>query len=273
MDGVLVDSEAYWVPFEEEELFPQVLSGADVAPDEITGMNYRDIYDHLEAEYGTAVTREEFLALYDEAATEIFGERVEVLPVLREVLAALDEREIPVAMVTSSPPAWIEVAVERFDLDGAFDAIVSADVLDGPGKPAPDVYLAAADRLGVAPGECVAVEDSATGQTAAHRAGPETRGRSRGSRGTPHPEAGRTGRRSAQSVPRQPARGDRSRGRTRSRRSPCPGRPRGRCPTRTVRSPVRPSQRADRTRQFQAHPSSGGVAGGATCTRTFAGRK
>lgn len=171
MDGVLVDSEAYWVPLENEEILPRVVPDRDVDADEITGMNYREIYDYLEAEYGTAVSREEFLEIFDGAAREIFGERAALLPGLDDLLGELRDRGARVALVTSSPIHWIDLVLDRFDLREAFDAVVSADELDGPGKPDPHVYRHAAEQVGVEPGDAVAVEDSAHGIEAAHRAG------------------------------------------------------------------------------------------------------
>ena len=171
MDGVLVDSEHYWVPLENETLLPEVVPDQDVAAEEITGMNYREIYDYLDDNYETAVSRREFLGLFDDAAHEIFDKRVDLLPGLRKLSARLREEGIDLALVTSSPPAWIELVFDRFDLHDEFDAVVSADELDGPGKPGPDVYLHAAEKLGLDPEDCLAVEDSSHGIEAAHRAG------------------------------------------------------------------------------------------------------
>lgn len=171
MDGVLVDSESYWVPLENDEILPRVVPDRDVDADEVTGMNYREIYDHLDEEYGTAVSREEFVEIFDEAAREIFGERATLLPGLADLLAELRDRGVRVALVTSSPTHWIDIVLDRFDLREAFDAVVSADELDGPGKPDPAVYRHAAELVGVDPREAIAVEDSAHGIEAAHRAG------------------------------------------------------------------------------------------------------
>ncbi|WP_123535885.1 HAD family hydrolase [Halosimplex salinum] len=168
MDGVLVDSEDYWVPYEEEELFPTLgLEGLDV--DEITGMNYREIYEYLVETYEIEMERAAFLAWYDEAATTIYGERVRLLDGADDLLATLRERGVTVALVSSSPHDWIDVVLERFDL--AFDAVISADALDGPGKPEPAVYEHAAREIGVDPTDAVAVEDSVHGIESASRAG------------------------------------------------------------------------------------------------------
>jgi HAD superfamily hydrolase (TIGR01509 family) len=161
MDGVLVDSEDYWHPAERERILPEVLDGEIPDLDEITGMNYREIYDYLDEHYETAVPKAEFVRLYDETARKLYGEQVRLLPGTAALLATLRERGVRTAVVSSSPPAWIETVLARFDL--SFDAIHSADEFDGPGKPEPGVYEAAIADLGATPETTVVVEDSANG--------------------------------------------------------------------------------------------------------------
>ncbi|WP_254766458.1 HAD family hydrolase [Salinilacihabitans rarus] len=171
MDGVLVDSEDYWVELEREEILPEVVPDDDVDVAEITGMNYREIYDYLDAEYGTAVSREEFVDVFEDAAHELYTERVSLLDGTHDLLAELDARGVATAIVSSSPHDWIDMVLDRFDLDGAFDAVVSAEGIDGPGKPEPAIFERAAADLGVAVEECVVVEDSENGIESAARAG------------------------------------------------------------------------------------------------------
>ncbi|QLH80943.1 HAD family hydrolase [Halosimplex pelagicum] len=168
MDGVLVDSEDYWHPYEREQLLPLV-GLEDLDLDEITGMNYREIYDYLDATYEIGTERAEFLGWYEETATSIYGEEVALLEGADELLAALRERGVTLALVSSSPHDWIDTVLDRFDLE--FDAVVSADALEGPGKPESGVYEHAAERIGVDPADAVAVEDSVHGIESASRAG------------------------------------------------------------------------------------------------------
>ncbi|ELZ10114.1 HAD-superfamily hydrolase [Halovivax asiaticus JCM 14624] len=171
MDGVLVDSEDYWVAFEEDELLPDAVPHTEVDLAETSGMNFREIYDYLDAEYGTAISREEWIDRFDEMARTVYTERVSLLPGLRDLLADLRGRGVTVAVVSSSPHDWIDLVLARFDLADAFDAVISADDIDGASKPAPDVYEYAAETVGSDPANCVAVEDSENGITAGHRAG------------------------------------------------------------------------------------------------------
>jgi len=171
MDGVLVDSEDYWVEREREELLPGVVPDHDVAVSEITGMNYREIYDYLEDEYGTAVTREEFERRFEAVAEGIYREDVSLLEGAHDLLDHLERQGVTCAIVSSSPHAWIDIVRERFDLEERFDAVISAEDVDGPGKPAPDVFEYAGASLGVAPEDCLVIEDSAHGIEAATAAG------------------------------------------------------------------------------------------------------
>jgi len=74
MDGVLVDSEHYWVEREERDILPWAVPDASVEPSEITGMNYREIHDYLVEHYDVAVAKEEWVARFEE---EPVVERVE----------------------------------------------------------------------------------------------------------------------------------------------------------------------------------------------------
>jgi HAD superfamily hydrolase (TIGR01509 family) len=168
MDGVLVDSEDYWVPYEREQLLPEV-GLADLDIDEITGMNYREIYEYLVEEYDVEMDRESFLGWYEETAERIYGEDVALLPGAQALVDDLRDRGVAVAIVSSSPHDWIGVVRDRFAL--GVDTVVSADPLDGPGKPHPSVYEHAAAELGVETGATVAVEDSVHGIESASRAG------------------------------------------------------------------------------------------------------
>jgi HAD superfamily hydrolase (TIGR01509 family) len=174
MDGVVVDSERHWVPLEEERILPRVVDareGTVPSASETTGMHVEDAYAFLEREYGTTVTLDEFFAVYDEAAVELYDERVALVPGFERLVEDLRAGDVAIALVSSSPHRWIDRVFDRFGLQGAFDAVVSADDVPGPSKPAPDVYEHATDRLGVHAAASVAVEDSAHGAAAASAAG------------------------------------------------------------------------------------------------------
>jgi len=96
---------------------------------------------------------------------------VEAIVGARELLETLGERGTPLALVSNSPMVFVRRSLQIVGLEDSFDVILSAHEVPAP-KPAPDPYLEACRRLGVAPGSgVVALEDSPTGVAAARAAG------------------------------------------------------------------------------------------------------
>lgn len=175
MDGVILSSETHWKRHELEDIYPVVVPDKEVPPEETTGMYYREIYDYLDENYGAAVSREEFLELFEQAGRQIYGEEAEIVAGVPELLRDVRTDGNSVSLVTSSPHHWIDVVLDRFDLADDFDAIVSAADVER-GKPAADVYERAAELAGENPTDCVAIEDSTNGAAAAKAAGAFTIG-------------------------------------------------------------------------------------------------
>ncbi len=94
---------------------------------------------------------------------------VEVMPGVHEIVPAL-AAVMPLAVASSSPRVVVDAALAAAGLAGTFGVVISADDVDLP-KPAPDAYLLACRRLGVAPSDAVAFEDSGPGIRAAVDAG------------------------------------------------------------------------------------------------------
>ena len=92
----------------------------------------------------------------------------DVLPGAAELLADLRARGVPVAVASSSRNA--RMILDRIGLTDRFDAVVDGNDIQ-QSKPHPEVFLTAADRLGLRPDECVVIEDGAAGVAAAQRAG------------------------------------------------------------------------------------------------------
>ena len=96
--------------------------------------------------------------------------RLTPMPGVLALLDALDEAGIPCAVASNSERVWVDRVLDITGLTSRFRVLATADEVARP-KPAPDVYLLAAARLGVAPEHCVAFEDSPRGLQAAHAAG------------------------------------------------------------------------------------------------------
>jgi HAD superfamily hydrolase (TIGR01509 family) len=92
------------------------------------------------------------------------------MPGLLELLAHIEALGLPKAVATSSRRLYIEQILHRFELAGRFALTLTAEDV-ARGKPHPEIYLAAAARIGVAPGEMLVLEDSEMGTRAAAAAG------------------------------------------------------------------------------------------------------
>jgi len=169
MDGVMVDSERYWHDEQPNHIFPQTLEGEQPDLDETTGMYYKEIYDYLDEEYETKISKDEFVDIFDEVAEDIYHNRVDLLDNFHEIRGELADREIPVAIVTSSPSSWHDIVIERFDI--SVDEVITAENLDAEGKPEPDIYEKAAEIVDHPPENGLVIEDSKNGIEAAKRAG------------------------------------------------------------------------------------------------------
>lgn len=113
------------------------------------------------------------------ARDEYFAERRRIFEAIvpadpmrgvRDLLAVLGGAGVPVAIASSAPARWVVGAVERLGIRPLFGAVVTGDEV-ARRKPAPDVYLEAARRLGAHPARSIAIEDSAPGIAAARAAG------------------------------------------------------------------------------------------------------
>jgi HAD superfamily hydrolase (TIGR01509 family) len=105
----------------------------------------------------------------------IFESVVPAVPMrgILELLTTLNEAGVPTAVASSAPAHWVVGAVERLGIRPLFDVVVTGDEV-ARRKPAPDVYLEAARRLGVDPARSIAIEDSGPGIMAARAAGLKT---------------------------------------------------------------------------------------------------
>ena len=171
MDGVIVDSEIHWKTTEGYFLQSLIPTWNINDQDKILGLGVHDLYALLASTYQLQKTKEQFLELYQEMANVIYGEKVSLIEGFTELLSVLHANHIPVALASSSPWTWINIMLERFNLRASFQAIVSADELEGEGKPSPAIYLFTAKRLGVSPTRCIAIEDSKNGVLSAKNAG------------------------------------------------------------------------------------------------------
>lgn len=171
MDGVIVDSERLWA--KKELTFLKQLAGKWTESDqkEITGRSLTDIYHILTNQYGVSLSKHEFFKEYNKIAQKLYRKEVELIAGIIDLLHQVKTYSVSIALVSSSPHSWINIVISRFKLNHFFDVIVSSDDIKGKGKPAPDIYLFASNKLRVKPGKCLVIEDSLNGVKAAKSAG------------------------------------------------------------------------------------------------------
>jgi HAD superfamily hydrolase (TIGR01509 family) len=170
-DGVVVDSEKYWIDL-DEHFFPTVASGYTLDHGkEMMGLGRRAGYDYLVEKLNMSLSYEDYCAALEEHVRDIYFTKTQLLPGVRELLAEIVAVNMPLAIASSSRHKWISGALSRFGLAEVFHAISTADDVGDRTKPFPDVYLHAAAALGVDPADCLAIEDSRNGIKAAKAAG------------------------------------------------------------------------------------------------------
>jgi HAD superfamily hydrolase (TIGR01509 family) len=136
----------------------------------VVGHGDADGWAALQAALGADVDRVAYDAAYS-AQDRSWRNTQPALPGIVELLDALHGAEVPCAIASSSPAAWIEGHLDRLGLRDRFATIASEDRVGGRSKPAPDTYLLACADLGSDPARSVALEDSSPGIAAAVAAG------------------------------------------------------------------------------------------------------
>jgi HAD superfamily hydrolase (TIGR01509 family) len=170
MDGVLIDSEPVWERVRRGFVADHGGRWAPDAQNRLMGMSTAEWSAYLSSDFGiTGLTPQQVAAQVIAAMAAEYSRHLPLLPGAADAARALAERW-PLAVASSSPRSLIETVLATAGLGSAFAAVVSSEEVPR-GKPAPDVYLAAADRLSAAPEACAAVEDSSNGLRAAVAAG------------------------------------------------------------------------------------------------------
>ena len=170
LDGVLVDTEHVWDEVRRALVEERGRAYTTEAQAAMMGMSSTEWSAYLHDEVGLAEPAEEINATVVSRMLTRYREDLPVVPGAVEAVRALAENGLPLAVASSSNRELIEAVLDLLGVADAFAVVVSSEEV-GRGKPAPDVYLEAARRLGVEPAACVAVEDSSNGLRSAHAAG------------------------------------------------------------------------------------------------------
>lgn len=171
-DGVLVDSEAIVMRVERNLLAEAGLTFETAEyVTRFTGLSYDDYFAALDAEKrarsGDGLPRDLYERIKDESSAAVERD-LEAVPGIAALVAAVT---VPTAVASSSFPRTLDMKLRKTGLHDRFAPHIYSSKLVAKGKPAPDIFLYAAERLGVAPAACAVVEDSVNGVRAAVAAG------------------------------------------------------------------------------------------------------
>jgi len=169
LDGLLLDSEQLWDEAREQLAHERGGRWHERAQRDMMGMSSVEWSRYMHQRIGVADSPEEINREVVRRLEALYRERLPLIEGAREAVERLAERW-PLGLASSSNRPIIDLVLELADLGRFFGATVSSEEV-ARGKPAPDVYLEAAARLGVEPPRCAAVEDSHNGIRSAASAG------------------------------------------------------------------------------------------------------
>ena len=169
MDGLMVDSEPLWFKVQGEFVRARGGRWTREEADLCTGRGLANALRVMGQQPGVAIDVDRDI----EAILDAFQMRVGELELKTgclDLLALAGKRSVRRAVASSSAKRLVDAVLGRFGLAPSFEAVVSGEAVTRA-KPAPDIFLAAADRLGVPPSDCVVLEDSLAGVEAGKAAG------------------------------------------------------------------------------------------------------
>lgn len=171
MDGVIIDSEP--IHF-EVDMQTMKNFGCSISKEELNkyvGTTNEYMFTDIKNKYKLNKSAEEIINYRCNLVKRKVIES-DLVPIegIRDLLKNLKDKNIPAAIASSSPRDFIEVVVSKFGIEDYFSCILSGEEVKN-GKPAPDIYIETAKKLGIAPKECIVIEDSKNGVIAAKEAG------------------------------------------------------------------------------------------------------
>lgn len=172
LDGVIIDSE----PIHLEVLNEICIQwGNPYTADDYAqylGKTYKEIWSMVKKRYNVDFDVEEMVRFYNRRLTEYFknADRLPIVKGIPELLSVLKQEGILCAIGSASSRVNIDLTLEHIKNRDCFCVVVSGDDAVN-GKPAPDIYLTAAEKMGIEPKDCAVIEDTTPGILAALRAG------------------------------------------------------------------------------------------------------
>ncbi len=169
MDGTIVDTESYWIAAEFDIVESHGGTWSVDHGKALVGSDLLDSGRYIRKHGGVNLDPHTIVEMLLDRVVASVQKEIPWRPGARELLAAVREAGIPTALVTMSWKRFADEVVAALPMD-SFDVVVVGEDVEN-GKPHPDPYLLAAQRLGIDPSQCLAIEDSPTGVASALAAG------------------------------------------------------------------------------------------------------
>lgn len=158
LDGTMVDSMWMWRGIDNEFMAAHGLDMTDELERAIEGMSFRETAEYFVRTYPLQETVEELMDIWVRMAIDKYQHEVPMKPGLLPFLQAMKKREIRMGIATSNARLLLDAVADAHGFYDYIDAVVTANEVKC-GKPAPDVFLAVAQKLGAEPSECLVFED------------------------------------------------------------------------------------------------------------------
>ena len=170
LDGTMVDSMWMWREIDMEFMQAHNLPYTEGLEREIEGMSFRETAEYFVKTYSLAQTSEELMDIWVDMAMDKYMYEVPVKPGLPAFLREMKRQGMRMGIATSNARELLDAAANAHGFYDYIDEVLTANEV-ARGKPAPDVFLAVAGKLGVLPQECLVFEDIPQGIRAGLAAG------------------------------------------------------------------------------------------------------
>jgi HAD superfamily hydrolase (TIGR01509 family) len=170
LDGTLVDSMWMWETIDIEYLGRYGLTCPEDLQKAIEGMSFTETALYFKERFALKESLEEIKQAWTNMSLEKYKNEVPLKPGALEFLKELKRQGIPAGIATSNGIAMVEAVLQSLEIRSYFQVVTTACEV-AAGKPAPDIYLEVAGRLGVDPQDCLVFEDVPAGILAGKRAG------------------------------------------------------------------------------------------------------
>jgi HAD superfamily hydrolase (TIGR01509 family) len=170
MDGVVIDSEPLWSKAEQQLLARRNLAYSPELKAVMMGLDSSEAVGFLIKHYDLQESLGEVVEERNQLIAGLFRQFLQPMPHALQLVRSVRAAGINTGLASSSPKELVDLALGRLNITGLFELILSGDQVVR-GKPAPDIYLAAARELGVSQENCLVIEDAPHGVAAAKAAG------------------------------------------------------------------------------------------------------